>query len=339
VIARGKRVGARFYRAFTAAWDLRGMTRFALVLPALCAGGLAAATSPALATFPGQNGRIAFDSDRHGGDIDIWTMRPGGGDHRNLTAGSEAVDGAANWRADGRKIVFMSDRETARNPDPRGKQGPDFELFVMNANGSNPRQITDNEVDDEDPAWSPDGSRIVFQRDLNPVRGKVNYDLFTIAADGTDERSLTDSRGVDDFQPNWSSKGRIAFTSDRDGDTDIYSMRGDGSKVRKLTRNKLDEEFPNWSPNGRAIVFHRVRNDNFDVYRMRKGGGGVKRLTSDPAGEGLPAFSPDGRMITFFSESGGSPDLFTMRRGGGGQKNRTSNKAFEFAPDWQPLPR
>jgi TolB protein len=316
------------------------MTRLTLVLPALCAGGLAAVASPALATFSGQNGRIAFDSDRHGGDIDIFTMRPGGGDMRNLTKGSEAADGSSNWSPDGRRIAFMSDRETARNPDPRGSRGPDFEIFVMNAQGGNVRQVTDNELDDEDPAWSPNGRRIVFARDFNPVRGKVNYDLFTIAADGTDERGLTDSRGVDDIQPNWSSKGRIAFTSDRDGDDlEIYTMGPDGSKVRRLTSNGFNEEFPNWSPNGRAIAFHRERNGNFDVYRMRRGGGGVVRLTSDRAGEGLPSFSPDGRMITFFSEAGGTPDIFTMRRGGGGQANRTSTKAFDFAPDWQARPR
>ena len=126
------------------------MSRFALVLPVLCAGGLAAAASPALAAFPGQNGRIAFDSDRQG-NLDIWTMRPGGDDLRNLTKGSEAVDASTNWSPDGRKIAFMSDRVTPDNPDPRGKQGPDFEIFVMNANGSNPRQITFNEFDDETP--------------------------------------------------------------------------------------------------------------------------------------------------------------------------------------------
>jgi dipeptidyl aminopeptidase/acylaminoacyl peptidase len=152
------------------------MSRLAFVLPALCAGGLAAATSPALATFPGQNGRIAFDSVK-GGNVDIWTMRPAGGGLRNLTADSEAVDASANWSPDGRRIVFMSDRSTARNPDPRGKRGPDFELFVMNANGADPRQITSNDFDDEDPAWSADATRVVFARDLNPVRGKVDYDL------------------------------------------------------------------------------------------------------------------------------------------------------------------
>ena len=308
------------------------MTRFALVLPVLCAGGLVAATSPALATFPGQNGRIAFE-----GDCDVKTMRPGGGGLRNLTPGTnKACDSLPNWRADGRRIVFMSDRETARNPDPRGNRGPDFELFVMNRNGANPRQITFNEFDDEDPAWSPDGTRIVFARDLNPVRGKVNYDLFTIAADGTDERRLTDSRGVDDLQPNWSSRGKIAFTSDRDGDDlEVYTMRPDGSKVRRLTSNKHNEEFPNWSPNGRAIVFHRERDGNFDVYRVRARGGGIERLTAGKAGDGVPAPSPNGRMVAFGSDRKDDQfDLYTMRAGGGGPFNRLTDGQFGFGPDW-----
>jgi Tol biopolymer transport system component len=314
------------------------MPRFALVLPVLCAGGLVAATTPALAAFPGQNGLIAFDSDRQG-NPDIWTMRPSGRDLRNLTKGSEAADGSANWSPDGRRIAFMSDRVTPDNPDPPGKQGPDFEIFVMNPNGSDPRQITLNEFDDEDPAWSPNGMRIVFQRDLDPVRGKVDYDLFTVAADGTDERRLTDSSGEDDLQPNWSSRGRIAFTSDRDGDTEIYTMRGDGSSVRKLTSNKLNDEFPNWSPNARSLVFHRTdRNDNFDIFRVRAAGSRAQRVTATRGAQGVPAASPDGRLIAFVGEGDETLDIFTMRRGGGGQKNRTPKKGSEFAPDWQPRP-
>jgi Tol biopolymer transport system component len=324
-----------FYRVSTALRDRRAMSRFALVLPVLCAGGLVAATTPALAAFPGQNGRIAFESDRQG-NPDVWTMGPTGRDLRNLTKGSKAADGSANWSPDGRKIAFMSDRVTPDNPEPRGKRGPDFEIFVMNANGSNPRQITFNELDDEDPAWSPDGMRIVFQRDFKPARGKVDYDLFTMAADGTDERRLTNSPGVNDAQSNWSSKGRIAFASDRDGDNEIYTMRSDGSDVRKLTRNKHTEEFPNWSPNGRTILFHREAGGDFDVYRVRATGGSAQRVTGSRAAEGLPAASPDGRMIAFIREGDEALDIFTMRRSGGGQTNRTPKKGSEFAPDWQP---
>ena len=321
------------------------MPRLTIILTVVCLGGLTAGVSPVLAAFPGHNGKIAFDSDRQGGDVDIWTMNPNGRRLVNLTAGSKATDGAANWRADGRRIAFMSDRKTARNPDPPGSRGPDFEIFVMDADGSNPRQLTFNGLDDEDPAWSPDGSRIVYQRDLDPVRGETDYDLLTMSSDGTQEINLTNSPGVTDYQPNWSPDGAtIAFSSDRnrdDGnrDVEIYKMSPDGSNVQQLTSNAFDDEFPNWSPNGRTIAFSSERNDNFDVYTVRAGGGSLKRLTRTAAGDGLPAFSPNGQRIAFFSERGRSGDVFTMRAGGRAQRNRNNNKAFEWAPDWQPTRR
>jgi Tol biopolymer transport system component len=100
------------------------MPRLALVLTVASVGGLTAGVLPALGAFPGHNGKIAFDSDRQGGDIDIWTMNPNGRNLANLTAGSEAEDQTPSWRADGRKIVFMSDRETALNPAPPAFRAP-----------------------------------------------------------------------------------------------------------------------------------------------------------------------------------------------------------------------
>jgi Tol biopolymer transport system component len=311
------------------------MLRIARVVGLACAGCLMPAVPPALAAFPGDNGRILFDSAR-GGDADIWTIGPHGGNPVNLTAGSDAEEALANWRPDGRRIVFMSDRETPRNPDPRGSRGPDFELFVMRDDGSDPTQLTFNTFDDEDPAWSPDGKRIVFARDFNPVRGKVRYDVLTMNADGTGERNITDRPG-DDFQPNWSSKNRIAFTSDRDGDPEIYTMSPNGAKVRRLTRNSLNDEFANWSPDGKTIAFHRARGDNFDLYTVRARGGGLRRLTRDPDGEGLPTWSPDGREIAFLGVSDSGPGIYTMRADGRNRVKRTGNAFEPFAPDWQPI--
>ena len=92
-----------------------------------------------------------------------WTRT--GGRLVNLTAKSKADDFAPNWRADGRRIAFMSNRVTATNPEG------DFEIFVMKRRRVTPRQITFNALDDEDPAWSPDGRRIVFRQRLRSDRG------------------------------------------------------------------------------------------------------------------------------------------------------------------------
>ena len=123
------------------------------VLVVAVVASLAVGVPPASGTRSGdENGRIAFASDRRAGeDLDIWSMRPGGGGAVNLTADSEADDFGPSWRPDGRKVAFMSNRETVTNP-----QG-DFEIFVMNADGSGVRQLTANRFDDEFPSWSPDG--------------------------------------------------------------------------------------------------------------------------------------------------------------------------------------
>jgi Tol biopolymer transport system component len=320
------------------------MCRAVRLLALTCVGGLAAGVSPALGAFPGENGKIAFLSDRAGGDSDIWTMNPKGSNRDNLTPNSSATDALPNWRADGRKIVFESDRETPRNPAVPGLEGPDLEIFVMNADGSNQTQLTFNELDDENAAWSPDGTRMVFQRDFAPARGELDYDILTMTAKGTGERNLTNSPGVLDHEPNWSPSGRhIAFASapDAGANNDIYKMRPDGSNRTQLTIDAHDNEFPNWSPDGRRIAFNSNRDDailqeNFEVYTMRAGGDDVTRLTFDEAGDGLPAWSPNGHRIAFGSNRAGSPDIFTMSADGPNQVNLTNHQAFDYAPDWQP---
>jgi Tol biopolymer transport system component len=320
------------------------LSRVLRLMAVICVGGLAAGVSPALGAFPGANGKIAFESERRDGNSDIWTMNPDGRNLDNLTRDSDGTDGQANWRADGRQIVFVSNRETPRNPPVPGLGAPDLEVFVMNADGSHETQVTFNELDDENAAWSPDGKRIVFQRDFDPVPGEIDYDILTMTAKGTRENNLTNSRGVLDWQPNWSPNGRqIVFASapNPDANNDIYTMRPDGSGRTRLTSGALDNEYPNWSPDGARIAFNSNRDDprreeNFEVYTMRAGGRDVTRLTFNDAGDGLPAWSPNGHRIAFGSNRAGSPDIHTMRADGDNQVNLTNHEAFDYAPDWQP---
>jgi TolB protein len=320
--------------------DLRrvmSMTRIWCPLAAVCAVALAAGVSPAHAAFPGTNGKIAFISDRQGDAFDIWTMNPNGQRLANLTATPHADELWPNWRADGRKIAFISNPVTAANPEG------DYELFVMDADGSHPVQLTFNGLDDERPAWSPDGSRIAFSRDFDPIEGQIDNDLFTMNADGTNERRLTNSPTVQDQEPNWSANGKtIAFVSDRDGDYEVFTMRPNGSNVRQLTFNDAQEFAPNWSPDSRMLVFASGQDDNFSIFTMRADGTRQRNLTDD-AGDGWPAWAPDGRKIVFASfrdatdEDPDNAEIYTMDADGSNQVNRTENPAFDFQPDWQPL--
>jgi Tol biopolymer transport system component len=297
---------------------------------ALSLPGLAIAASPATgAAFPGENGRIAFVSERHGGDPDIWTMNPDGSNPVNLTANSNGLDAAPSWSPDGHKIVFWSNRRN-RGANPEG----DTEIFVMNADGSNQTQLTFNRRDDSDPTWSADGRKILFLREFSPG----DSDLFTMNRDGTQHRNLTNSPGVLDFEPNWSPDGRrISFASDRDDDLEVYTIRPDGSQLRQLTFNNASDGGANWSPDGQQLAFETDRDGNAEIYTMRADGSDPTRLTFNDAFEFLAAWSPDGRKIAFSTDRDGQLEVYTMRPNGSGQTNLTRHPAADLGPEWQPL--
>jgi Tol biopolymer transport system component len=220
------------------------LRRFGVLVVAVVVGLVVGVPAAFGTQSAGENGRIAFASDRRAGeDLDIWSMRPTGDNPVNLTADSEADEFGPSWRPDGRKVAFMSNRVTATNPEG------DFEIYLMNANGSGVRQLTANGFDDEFPSWSPDGRNLVFQRDFDPVIGQVDYDLFTMKADGTHQRNLTRSPGINDQDADWSPDGRrIAFATDRDENFEIYTMRADGSRQVNRTQHPGVDIQPDWQP-------------------------------------------------------------------------------------------
>ena len=111
----------------------------------------------------------------------------GTGQPARLTNNSEE-ERAPAWSPDGKRIVFCCRRG-----------GPDFEICVMNRDGTGQAQLTDNDVPDLTPSWSPDGKKIVFHR---RVGGRGQFQLFVLNADGTGEVQLTFPPGINAF-PNW----------------------------------------------------------------------------------------------------------------------------------------
>jgi Tol biopolymer transport system component len=164
-----------------------------------------------------------------------------------------------SYSPDGTQIAFRGDLDLA---EPSG----DEEIYVMDADGTNVRQLTSNADFDSAPSWSPDGRRILFERapagTFTPGVEAQEKDVYVMRADGSHVRRLTDSPGLDEG-PEFSPDGtKIAFSSARDGQQEIYVMDADGSNPRRLTDNPARDESPDWQ----ALPFdtrgHRACGDD-----------------------------------------------------------------------------
>jgi TolB protein len=211
-------------------------------------------------------------------------------------------------------------------------QDGDFEIWVMNADGSNPHSLTVNTTMDISPSWSPDGTRIAFVSNRDG-----NDEIYVMNADGSDVRRLTETAAASESFPAWSPDGMsISFDSNRDGNWEIYVMASDGSDVRRLTDNPADDWLSSWSPDGSQIVFESRRDGNYELYVMSPDGSDVRRLTTNRVHDGFPAWSPDGRRIAFLSVNAGNYEIYAMNADGDGVQQVTDNPAEDSDPDWSP---
>src|SRR5581483_9196050 len=254
--------------------------RFCLALVLFAAVGLLSRTSTPADAFPGLNGKIAFESTRDGSDNiyvmnadgsgqtqltnspaldrdpdwspdgskiafgsyrdgngEVYVMNADGSGQTNVT-NNPGVDDRPAWSGDSNKIVFESDRD---DPNPLGCSFCNFEIYVMNANGSGQTRLTTNPARDDFPDWSPDGSKIVFTSDRDG-----NAEIYVMFADGSGQINITNNPAFD-AQAAWSPDShKIAFGSTRDGNYEIYVT--DGSSTTRLTTNLAFDGAPAWQP-------------------------------------------------------------------------------------------
>jgi 7,8-dihydropterin-6-yl-methyl-4-(beta-D-ribofuranosyl)aminobenzene 5'-phosphate synthase len=137
-----------------------------------------------------------------------------------------------SWSPDGTRIAFNSKRDG------------NWELYVMNADGTGLHRLTDSPEWELFPAWSPDGRMIAFR---SGRAGVFEGDIHVIRPDGTDERRVTTDAGMEE-DPVWSPDGRhIAFQSMKEGTFDIYIVDRDGGNWVKLTQDPAHDYWPTWA--------------------------------------------------------------------------------------------
>ena len=219
------------------------------------------------------------------------------------------------------KIAFYSTRDG------------NAEIYVMNADGTNPVRLTNDASLDNGPTWSPDGTKIAF----TSLRDG-NFEIYTMNADGTNQTRVTNNAATDSL-PTWSPDGtKIAFYSNRDvgGNGEIYVMNADGTGQTRLTNNVAVDIFPSWSPDGAKIVFASERDGNSEIYLMNADGTSQTRRTNNAAIDYQPTWSPDGTKIAFDTNRDGNYEIYTMNADGTGQTRITNNTATDDVPSWSP---
>ena len=178
-----------------------------------------------------RDGKLVFTSMRDG-DLDIYTMDANGKNVRRLT-NELGYDGGPFWSSDGKQIVYRAHHP--QNPKDQDdyksllKQNlirpTTLEIWVMNADGSNKRQVTRNGKANFAPFFFPDGKRIIFSSNMDDPKGR-NFDLYKINVDGSGLERITDNDTFDGF-PMFSPDGKkLVFASNRNaatrGDTNIF---------------------------------------------------------------------------------------------------------------------
>ncbi len=189
---------------------------------------------------------------------------------------------------------------------------------------------------DYEPAWSPDGRRVAF---ISNRTGALK--LWTMAADGSDPRQLTQGPDEDDA-PAWSPDGKsIAYVSIRDGNAEIFLVDADGTRPRRLTTSPGDDIHPQWRPDGHRLLFNSSRSsrdrtnpDVFELLTMRPDGSDVQHLTRGGVAT-YASYSPDGSRLLYRRQMpDGNSEIVVRRVKAETETNVSQHPGFDGWPAW-----
>jgi Tol biopolymer transport system component len=201
-------------------------------------------------TGPGE-----LNEDGSGGLGDIYVMDADGTNRTNLTDTPDFLDYRPSWAPSGAQLTFV--REV-----PGQIISEQQDIFVIDANGENANNLTQTDANEDDPAWSPDGTKIAFSGVRNG-----GEEILTMDPDGQNEEILTgDGSDAFDEAPDWSPDStKVVFQKQSQvggccEPPEIWAVNRDGSGDTNLTNDPSYDTGPSWSPDGSEIIFSSTRN-------------------------------------------------------------------------------
>ncbi len=238
---------------------------------------------------------------------EIYVSDIDGRNTRQLTHFPEApIKKGPVWSPEGSKIAFHGDIEDGA------------QIFVMDKDGSNLKQLTEMEGYNVEPHWSSDADQIAF----NSIVSGEKTQMYIMDHDGSSLQKLFNPEG-NNWYPRIISDQQMMFTSDiaEGGSYDIFIAHLDGSGLKQLTSTQAINWFPELSPDGTLIAFHSNRDDptlsdagNYNIYVMHADGTGLKRITDLPGQELHAKWFPSGDKLIFgaWSVEGESLGLYEV---------------------------
>lgn len=304
---------------------------------AASAGASPTGSGPAVTAFPtpppgewsgDPEGALAYVSFREVKQ-EIFIKQLPDGEEINLT-NNPADDFDPDISDDGSRVLFVSNR-TGQS-----------QVWVMNADGSDPRQLTDDNGGGQTPRWSRDGTMIAFSRGAG--------DVAIMNADGTDIRTVMEAQQEATAEPcragafvgGWSpDDSRITYysASVTRQTGQVCTVAVDGSDIRDVVDDPAAYSVePVYSPDGKQIVYRAIVNGQHDIWIADLESGQKWNLTHNADLDIEPDWSPDGQWIAFGSIAQGEPNfnLYVMRPDGSDVRQITTDPPKEANPVWAP---
>jgi len=263
------------------------------------------------------------------GDYALYIVNADGSGLTNVT-GSMSVS-EFSWSPDGSMLAFTAFQKEN-----------DLDIFVVNSDGTGLRPLVESPLTEHRPQWSPDGTRIAFERwpvrDVDPGTA----DIYTVGLEGEGAVPLITSSGWDGGV-SWSPDGSlIAFSSQREGNEEIHVVNVDGSDERTLTDLGTAEQAA-WSPDGARVSFVANDGQQWDVWIVNADGSGLARLTPVERDDGPAVWAPDGSRLAFTAsnvtgggDNTGTFDVYTIRPDGTEESRLTfGGMAMGWDLSWQ----